>query len=234
MVKELNILIVEDVAHDAEAIEAELRSEAIPFSARRLETKDAFLTELEKLAPDLVLCDFSLPEFNALEALRLLQEHKYDIPFILVTGSRSEEVAVECIREGADDYILKTSLKRLPSSILNVLKKKAAEREKAKAEAALRRSEEQYRLIAENTRDLISLVDLDGRYIYASPSFKKGLGYDPEELAGSDSFALVHPKDQATLRTIWQQALLTREGRAVEFRADLRNGDWRIFESVSN
>ena len=145
MLKELNILIVEDVPRDAEAIEAELRSEAISFSARRLETKDAFLTELKNLAPDLVLCDFTLPEFNALEALRLLRENKYDIPFILVTGSRSEEVAVECIREGADDYVLKTSLKRLPSSILNVLRKKAAEREKAKAEAALRRSEEQYR-----------------------------------------------------------------------------------------
>src|SRR6187399_2761911 len=99
MLKELNILIVEDVPRDAEAIEAELRSEAIPFSTRRL-----------------------------------VRENKYDIPFILVTGSRSEEVAVECIREGADDYVLKTGLKRLPSSILNVLNKRAAEREKAKAE----------------------------------------------------------------------------------------------------
>ena len=234
MLKELNILIVEDVPRDAEAIEAELRSEAISFSARRLETKDAFLTELKNLAPDLVLCDFTLPEFNALEALRLLRENKYDIPFILVTGSRSEEVAVECIREGADDYVLKTSLKRLPSSILNVLRKKAAEREKAKAEAALRRSEEQYRLIAENTRDLISLVDLHGKFIYASPSFRTGLGYEPEELVGSDFLFLVHPNDQEIFQNLWQQALLTKEGRAAEFRAKHRNGEWRIFESVGN
>jgi len=231
---ELNILIVEDVPGDAAAMENELRNGAIRFHAKRVETKAAFLQELQNFSPDVVLSDFSLPEFDALEALRLLQKTRRDIPFVLVTGSRSEEVAVECIKEGADDYILKSSLKRLPSSILNVLKKKEAEQEQAHTEAALRRSEEQYRLIAGSTHDLISLLDPAGRFIYASPSFKTTLGYVPEELAGTDSLALVHPENREALRQTWQEALTSKEGRAAELRVKNARDEWRLFESVSN
>lgn len=234
MRKELNILIIEDVPRDAEAVEEELRSEGLHFNSTRVETKEDFLKALQTFSPDIVLSDFTLPDWNALDALHLLQAHDYDIPFILVTGTRSEEVAVECIKEGADDYILKASLKRLPSSILNALKKKAAEREQARAEAALRHNEEQFRLITEKTRDLIGLLDLEGRFIYASPSFKAALGYQPEELAGTDAFAMVHPEDRETLRQTWQQALSNRDARTAECRVQHQNGQWRIFESVSN
>ncbi len=233
MTRELDILIVEDVPQDADAIENELRSESISFSARRLQSKEEFIAELQKSVPDIILSDFTLPEFNALEALRLLQERGYDVPFILVTGTRSEEVAVECIKEGADDYILKASLKRLPSSLINVLKKKAAEREKSRAEEALRRSEEQYRLITENTRDLISLLDPEGRFIYASPSFRHGLGYLAEELAGADCAALVSADDQSALRQSWQDARARRESHSAEFRVRHRDGRWRTFEAVT-
>ena len=138
MSKVLDIVIIEDVPRDAAAMEAALRDEEIQFTTRRLETREQFLTVLQTAPPDVVLSDFTLPEFNALDALYLLQATRPDIPFILVTGNRSEEVAVACIKEGADDYILKASLKRLPSSVLNALRKKAAEREKAAVEAKLR------------------------------------------------------------------------------------------------
>jgi signal transduction histidine kinase len=138
MDKELDIVIIEDVPRDADAMEVALRDENIRFKARRLETREQFLAVLQTAPPDVVLSDFTLPEFDALEALRLLQANRPDIPFILVTGNRSEEVAVVCIKEGADDYILKASLKRLPSAVLNALRKKAAEREKAAVEAKLR------------------------------------------------------------------------------------------------
>lgn len=234
MDKELSIIIIEDVDKDAEAIQEELRNEAVKFSARRVETREQLLSQLEQAQPDIILSDFTLPEFDAIEALHVLREHHYDIPLILVTGTRSEEVAVECIKEGAEDYILKASLKRLPSSIVNVLKKREAEREKARAEEALRRSEEQYRLITENTHDLISLLDLEGRFLYASPSFRAGLGYAPEELTGTDSLALVHPDDRSAVATAWRQALLSRQSRVVEFRARHQQGDWRILESIGN
>ena len=135
MDKELRILILEDVETDAELVERELRRGKIPFTSKRVWTKEAFLKEIDAFTPNIILADFNLPQFNALDALKLLQGLKADIPFILVTGSQPEEVAAECIKEGADDYLLKQSLKRLPTAITNVLKKIKAEREKEKAEA---------------------------------------------------------------------------------------------------
>ena len=88
MRKELDIVIIEDVPRDAAAMEAALRDEGIPFRARRLETRDQFLAALQTAPPDVVLSDFTLPEFNALDALYLLQANRPDIPFILVTGNR--------------------------------------------------------------------------------------------------------------------------------------------------
>ena len=164
MTKELDVLLIEDVPRDAENIEEELKEARAPFALRRIETWPAFLAELQRRPPDIVLSDFTLHGFSALDALHHLKKHHPEIPFILVTGNRSEEVAVECIREGADDYILKASLKRLPTSNNNALQKKAVEQARACAELALRRSEEQYRLIAEHTRDLISLVSVDSNF----------------------------------------------------------------------
>ena len=145
MSRETRILILEDTATDAELVERELRKAKVLFSSKRVDTKEAFLREIEEFAPDIILSDFSLPQFNGLEALRLLRERETGTPFILVTGSLTEEVAVECMKEGATDYILKTSLKRLPSAVLNALEKIEAERAKEEAIKSLRASEEQLR-----------------------------------------------------------------------------------------
>jgi len=134
----LDILIIEDVPADADAIEAELREAAVLFEPRRVDSRATFLAALERKAPDLVLSDFSLLDFSALDALRILRERRLEVPFILITGNRSEEVAVECIREGADDYILKASLRRLPTSLKNAIEKRAASQAKAAAESAAR------------------------------------------------------------------------------------------------
>ena len=234
MTKELDILLIEDVPRDAEILEEELQAARVAFVLRRVETWPAFLTELQRRLPDIVLSDFTLPSFSALEALHHLKQRHPEIPFILVTGNRSEEVAVECIREGADDYILKASLKRLPTSINNALLKKTTGQARAQAELALRRSEEQYRLIAEHTRDLISLVGVDGRFLYASRAYERSLGYRPEELFGTDPLDLVHPDDRETVRAAWRQALEQRESRTAEFRMQHRDGEWRFFESAGN
>ncbi|HXJ59164.1 MAG TPA: PAS domain S-box protein [Verrucomicrobiae bacterium] len=234
MKKDLDILIIEDVVQDAELISEELRASGMTFRTRRVETREEFLEQLAHARPDIVLSDFTLPTFDALAALGLLRKQQLDIPFILVTGTRSEEVAVECIREGAEDYILKASLRRLPTSITNALQRKAHEQACLKAELALRRSEEQYRLIAENTRDLICLIDTQGGILFASPSHFSSLGYAPEDLVGTAWLDLVHPEDHDTLRTGWEQARQTREARSAEVRIRRKNGVERLFESVAN
>lgn len=232
MKKELEILIVEDAALDAELIERELRDWDVPFHTRRVETRTEFLQALEQQRPDLILSDFTLPGFDAIEALNTLKKLGLDVPFILVTGTRSEEVAVECIREGADDYILKASLKRLPTSIKNALQRKAIENAKQHAEIALRRSEEQYRLIANHTQDLICILEPGGHLIYVSPSHWN-LGYTPDQLIGLKMVDIVHPEDRPRFVAARDEAQAAGESRTVEIRLRGRDDGWRVFESVA-
>jgi PAS domain S-box-containing protein len=230
----INILIVEDVASDAELIERELRKANIPFRSRRVDTKAAFVTALHEFEPAIVLSDYNLPQFSGPEALRLLKLTGMPAPFILITGSLTEEVAVECMKKGAHDYILKTSLTRLPSAVLNALENAKTIEQKVQAEAALYKSEEQYRLIAENTSDLICMVDIHGNYTYVSPSYREVLGYTPESLLGESCFSLIHPDDRmmAEQRTV-QSVADKRPGR-LELRVKHQDGKWKIFEILGN
>src|SRR5688572_13521433 len=124
----LKILLVEDVESDAELVERELRRAKLDFDLRRVEMSGEFLHEIAEWRPDIILADYSLPQFTALEALQLLKEQQSDVPLVLVTGSTSEEIAVQCMQDGAEDYILKSSLKRLPAAVQRSLKKHLAER----------------------------------------------------------------------------------------------------------
>jgi CheY-like chemotaxis protein len=120
MDKPIKILFIEDSAHDVELIQRELRRASIEFSSYIVQTRIDFLYALEKFTPDLILSDFTLPQFNSLEALSILKQNKIAIPFVNITGAVAENFIVESIRAGADDYILKTSLNRLSASVLNI------------------------------------------------------------------------------------------------------------------
>src|ERR1700741_1645608 len=234
MSRKINILIVEDLAADAELIERELRKANILFDARRVDTKDAFLTALRDFKPVIVLSDYNLPQFSGPEALRLLKQIQDATPFILITGSLTEEVAVACMKDGAHDYILKTSLTRLPSAVLNALEKAKNIEAKTQAEEALHKIEEQYRLIAENTSDLICMIDDQGTYTYVSPSYREVLGYAPEALLGKSCFDLIHPDER---RNAEEGALLSaahKKPERVELRLKHREGVWKVFEIVGN
>jgi CheY-like chemotaxis protein len=124
MESHLRILIVEDNYSDVEIEKRLLRKEGITFDDRVVETKDDFITELAEFKPDLILCDYSMPSFDGMRALLLRKELAPLTPFILVTGSMNEEVAVECMKAGADDYVLKQNLIRLVPAIKATLEKR--------------------------------------------------------------------------------------------------------------
>jgi two-component system, cell cycle sensor histidine kinase and response regulator CckA len=143
MPTETRILILEDVVTDAELVERELRRANIAFTTQRVDTKKDFIKALTDFEPHIVLSDYKLPQFSGLEALQLLKEKEISVPFILITGALTEEIAVLCLREGVSDYILKANLVRLPSAVESALKKSETEKEKAEALEALRQSQEQ-------------------------------------------------------------------------------------------
>ncbi|HVK57138.1 MAG TPA: PAS domain S-box protein, partial [Candidatus Kapabacteria bacterium] len=222
MKQPLKILLVEDNPADAELITYELKRAGVDHESHCVATKKDFLTELRKAAPDAIISDFSMPQFNALDALHALKAHRVEVPFILVTGSQSEEVAVECIKEGADDYILKSSLKRLPTALLASVQRKRAEREREEAEARVR---EQAALL-NKARDAILVIDTSGNITFWNAGAERLYGWSPDEaIQRINALALSkfdEAKHQDALRTTlgqeeWHGELTqtTKEGRSL-------------------
>lgn len=134
--------MLEDLPDDIGLVERVLRKEGIPFNSRYADTKEEFVKALEEYHPDVILSDHALPQFNSVEALRICRKNSLNTPFILVTGTVSEEFAVSCLKQGADDYVLKSNLVRLPSAIINALKQRNIELKRKKAERTLRKQNE--------------------------------------------------------------------------------------------
>ena len=163
MEKNLRILMLEDIPIDAELTEHELSNAKMSCTLKRVATKAKFVKELKQFEPDVILADYTLPQFSGLEALRIVKEARLDVPFILVTGTPKEEVAVQCMKEGADDYILKSSLKRLPGAISNALQKR-------EAELGAKKLMRQVLTIFESITDAFFAVDSEWRLMYLNPS----------------------------------------------------------------
>jgi signal transduction histidine kinase len=143
MDKVLKILMLEDLQDDVGLIERTLRKEGMNFSSRRVDSQQEFSDCLANFHPDVILSDHALPQFNSLEALKICRKQAVHVPFILVTGTVSEEFAVSCLKQGADDYVLKSNMVRLPSAILNALKQRHHEVKRKKAEHTLRKQNEE-------------------------------------------------------------------------------------------
>src|SRR5258705_7117846 len=136
MNKPIKILMLEDTQEDVYLIERELKQSGIIFTSTVVATGEGFKQLLYEMKPDVILADHSLPQFNSIEALKMHQQYELEtnmaVPFILVTGSVSEEFAAQCIKSGAEDYILKDRLKRLPTAICNALEKTRTEGERSR------------------------------------------------------------------------------------------------------
>jgi two-component system sensor histidine kinase UhpB len=155
----LKILILEDSHDDAEMVSRLLKKEGLNFDFTVAMSRDEYIRSLDEYKPDLILSDNSLPQFNATEALHMLRQKSLYTPFILVTGTVSEEFAAKIIKQGADDYILKDRLIRLPSAIDNALRQRRFEKEKLEATNKLTLSEENLNAIFQNTSEGFVLTD---------------------------------------------------------------------------
>jgi PAS domain S-box-containing protein len=172
----LRILMVEDMAEDANLVEHKLRAQTMDFVLKRVDTLEDFERELASFVPDLILSDYALEGFNGMDVLQMSRRLAPRLPFVMVTGSADEEVAVKCMKAGADDYVLKGQLGRLGTAILGAIEKKRARRERELAEEALRQSERRYRALFErNLAGVLQTVG-DGRIVHCNEACARILG----------------------------------------------------------
>jgi PAS domain S-box-containing protein/putative nucleotidyltransferase with HDIG domain len=184
--KELKILILEDMPTDAELMEHELRKAGIAFSSRVVETRGGFIKELKNFEPDLILGDYKLPSFDGLSALKIAKEKCPHIPFIFVSGTIGEELAVEALKMGATDYVLKDKLFKLPLEVRRALKEAEDYAKRIEIEGELKRSEERLKLIFEFAPDALYLNDLKGNFVDGNKAAEELTGYKKEELIGKN------------------------------------------------
>jgi CheY-like chemotaxis protein len=190
----LRVLILEDRATDAELMLHELRRAGFSPDWKLVETEAEYLAHLEP-APDVILADYSLPQFDAQRALELLQSRGLDIPFLIVSGNIGEEIAVSAMRRGADDYVLKDRLARLGQAVSNALALRRQRQEKQQAEATLRERDDRFRAPFQQAAVGMALVGLDGRWLMVNQSLCDSLGYSRPELSTRTCKENIHPDD---------------------------------------
>jgi PAS domain S-box-containing protein len=184
----IKILILEDAEADAKLIERALRTGGVDFSSWRVDTREDFVRALDERLPDVILADFNLPGFDGLEALTLARERLPRVPVIIVTGALMDEAAVELLREGATDYILKDRLSRLVPAVRRALDDAEQSRRRDAIKLALKNSELRYRRLFETAKDGVLILDGNsGRIFDVNPFLTDLLGYTREEMVGKST-----------------------------------------------
>ena len=205
MTTPLKALILEDLQADAELMLHELRRAGFDPNWKRVQSEGEFLANL---APDVdvILADYHLPMFDATRALELLQQRALDIPFIVVSGTITEESAVECMKRGASDYLLKDRLARLGPAVIRAL-------EDRRVREGKRQVEERYRWVSENIMDAVFLLDLEGHVVFTNRRGEELTGYPEAEQRGRPIWSLLAPEGAAEAQRRLQAV---RSGQGVD------------------
>ncbi|MBS0359481.1 MAG: response regulator, partial [Proteobacteria bacterium] len=193
MSKKLNVLMIEDSENDALLLVQALKKNGYLISFLRVETAEEMTEALNQPAWDLIISDYNLPRFNGLDALLLLKQKGLDIPFIVVSGSIGEELAVKLMKAGAQDYIMKDNLVRLVPAISRELQEVIERTKRREAEQQLRDSEERYRLLVEHAPDAI-FIQCENKFIYVNTPFVKMIkASTAQAILGKNIWDFIHP-----------------------------------------
>jgi PAS domain S-box-containing protein len=190
------ILHLEDNATDAELIQATLEVEGVQVEVTRVEAKEDFVGALKQGRFDLILADYTLPSFDGLSALRIAQQYARDVPFVFVSGTLGEDIAIEALKTGATDYVLKTRMARLGPAVKRALGEAREKAARRCAEEALRDSEEQWKAAFECNPVMYFMVDGAGTTLSVNNCGADQLGYERSELIGQPIRNILHEDDR--------------------------------------
>ena len=222
----LRALIVEDAEDDALLLVRSLKRAGYDLGYRQVDSAEAMAAALAEQEWDIVISDYSMPQFSALAALEELKKSGLDIPFIVLSGNIGEETAVESMRAGAHDYVMKGNTARLLPAIDRELREAAGRRERRRAEETLAESEQRFRSIFFNAISGMTTLAEDGSFLQVNPAFCKMLHYEEADLYGKTIFDITHPADVALSRRLFKEAAAGRRHSVdYENRFVCKNGD---------
>jgi PAS domain S-box-containing protein/diguanylate cyclase (GGDEF)-like protein len=229
----LKVLLVEDSDADAELMLRALRDLRTPFEHARVATEQALRRALAEYGPDVVLSDFSMPGFSGQQALAIVHEHDPGMPFLFVSGTIGEELAIDALQRGAVDYVLKDNLRRLGPAVERALRNAREQQERRSMERALRESEERFRSIVEHSRDWIWEMDTGGRLRYSNPAVERILGHPLSSLLGGDALRHLFPEDRPAVEARLAELMARKAGwTGWRLRWCARDGRVRTLDST--
>jgi PAS domain S-box-containing protein len=229
----LRVLHLEDSALDTELVEAKLAKGGINCEMVRVQTRDDFVVALEDGGFDLILADYAVPSIDGPLALELAREVSPEVPFVLVSGTVDEDLAIEIMRRGATDYVLKRRLERLVPAVRRAIREAEERRKRERAEEALRRSEEQYRTLVEQIPAVTYTQQIAepgssrvNPTLYVSPQIEAQSGYPPEAFVEDPELwiKLLHPADRERVLAEDERKDETGEPFRIEYRQITRDG----------
>jgi PAS domain S-box-containing protein/putative nucleotidyltransferase with HDIG domain len=221
MEKPIRVMVVDDSEDDGLLVIRHLKNGGFNPTFEQVDKPETMSEALDNGSWDVILCDYSMPNFSTSAALDLCREKGFDIPFIIVSGGIPDEAAVAAMKAGAHDYIMKNNLARLCPAIDRELREAKIRQERTLAENKLRRSEERYRTLFEDSRDAIYISSEQGDLIDFNQSTTDLFGYSREELVGMDIKAVFVNTDEYNR----MQEELAQKGSVREFEAKLRKRD---------
>ena len=215
----VRILLLEDLPTDAELGEREVRQVLPRCEFRRVETREEFVSELSSFRPDIILSDFKLPSFDGLAALEIARRSVPDTPFIIVTGSMNEDTAVDCMKAGAWDYVIKEHIRRLGPAVLNALGQMRLRLEQRIADEKSRRWE---RVFEAAQFGLAHIDSATGTFIEVNDTYARERGYRKEELKGRPFLEIYAPEERAAVERRFRDIIDTGHGvfESVHLRRD--------------
>lgn len=226
----MNFLHIEDDDADAELVEATLSREWPGCKINRLASRAELESALREQNFDLIISDHSMPGFDGITALSIARSASPNTPFVFLSGTIGEERAIQALKDGAADYVLKESPARLASALRSAMEKSQKEAARLHAESSLRQSEEQFQRIAENTDDFIVLLDGNGHCLYANPAFRGIVGEGEVSLA-RNILENVHREDHDRFRQLLSASSGLDAARHIEYRVADKHGGLRYLEA---
>ncbi len=233
MTKRLRILHLEDQPDYSDLVRDVLAREGIEADVILATNWADFEAALANESFDLILADYLLPSCNGIQALELAQERCPQVPFLMVSGTIGEQAAIESLKVGATDYVLKQTPERLVPAVRRAVQEAKERARRQEIETELVRREKYFRALTENSLDALTILDREGKFVYNSPALLRLAGYEPQEVVGQNAFDLVHPEDLARVQEIFALSLENPQlTPTTAFRFRHKDGTWRHLELV--